>query len=101
MRECVPARQAVGDALGYRALGDENSIAEVWRRLNTDHAARPTLSVLAREGPFGLLAEARQTGFTPQPTYAGKCHLCWNLRKHLASLALHADILAPDWLYAR
>lgn len=75
------------------------SVEEIWHRLDADHATRPIVSVLAREGPVGLLADARRGGFTPHPTYAAKCHLCWHLRKHLSLTPRHAAILAPDWLY--
>jgi len=79
---------------------DEDSVAEIWRRLDDDHDARPILSVLVRAGPFGLLDEARQSGFVPKRAYAGKCHLCWDIRKHFVWRGLHADILGPQWLYA-
>lgn len=75
------------------------SVAQIWQRLNADHAARPVLGTLARCGPVGLLAPAQAAGFAPQPGYAGKCHLCWDVRRWLALGGLYGDELGPLALY--
>jgi len=70
----------------------EESIAEIWRRVSCDHAARPILSALSQRGPVGLLPLARKVGFAPRERYASKCHLCWEIRAHLASQGLDDEL---------
>ena len=48
---------------------------------------------------FGLLAEAVSTGYVPADGYAGKCQLCWEIRRHFVRKGLHLKELAPLWLY--
>lgn len=75
------------------------SVAQVWQRLNADHATRPVLGTLARCGPVGLVALAQAAGFVPRLGYAGKCHLCWDVRRWLALRGWYADELGPLALY--
>ncbi len=79
---------------------DTQPIADIWRRLEADHARRPIVGRLAESGPAGLLADARAAGFVPQTGYAGKCHLCWDVRRFFALQNLHEGELGPRWLYA-
>jgi len=86
-----------GILLGQVAEGD---VAAAWQRLSADHAARPIVGVLAEKGPCGLSAPARDLGFTPRPGgYAGKCHLCWDIRRFLVRLGHARSELGPEWLY--
>ena len=75
------------------------SIAEIWQRLNADWATRPVLGTLAERGPAGLLPLAQAAGFVPQVGYAGKCHLCWDVRRWLALKGRGGDELGPLALY--
>jgi hypothetical protein len=75
------------------------SVAEVWRRLADEHAARPIVGTLAERGPVGLLDEAVGHGFLPGQGYASKCHLCWDIRRWLVAGGLHLDELQPAWMY--
>ncbi|HUU58898.1 MAG TPA: radical SAM protein [Phycisphaerae bacterium] len=77
----------------------DDSVESIWRRLEADHAERAILGPLASAGPYALMREARQHGFQPRPGYASKCHLCWDIRRRLASRAEHAGELAPLGLY--
>jgi hypothetical protein len=86
----------VGIVLG---LGTRESIPEIWRRLAADRAGRAVLHTLAEKGPVGLLPIARDSAFVPRAGYAGKCHLCWDIRKHLARSGLSRDELGPVWIY--
>jgi len=43
----------------------------------------PLLAEIAAGGPTVLLPLARLSGFAPQATYATKCHLCFDARRHL------------------
>ncbi len=75
------------------------SLAEIWRQLAADFASRPIVGRLASGGPCSLWDEARQYGYTPREGYAGKCHLCWELRQHLASCGRSDDELGPPEQY--
>jgi len=86
----------VGIVLGHASA---ESIGGAWRRLAEDHADREVVGTLARCGPVGLLAAARRTGFVPAEAYAGKCHLCWELRTHLANRREAVGELGPGWVY--
>ena len=79
---------------------EETSVGACWRRLEADHGRRPVVGVLAEVGPVGLLEEARATGFQPERRYAGKCHLCWSIRRHFAGHRRHTDELQPMGVYA-
>ena len=73
--------------------------AEAWRDLADRHAQMPVVSVLARSGPYGLVPTAETLGYRPAPGYAGKCHLCWDVRRFLAGRGGFDDVLAPAWIY--
>ncbi|MBS3820576.1 MAG: hypothetical protein KGY81_02300 [Phycisphaerae bacterium] len=77
---------------------NEASIADLWQRLERDGASRPVLGRLVESGPVGLLDLAGD--FQPEPVgYAGKCHLCWAVRRHLARRGENSDEIGPAWVY--
>ena len=76
-----------------------SSVAELWRQLDEGHARRPIVGVLAARGPAGLLEAAAASGFEASEGYVGHCHLCWELRRHFVRRGLHAEELAPAWIY--
>lgn len=78
---------------------DRQTVGELWRDLVSNHAERPILGELAREGPVGLLSLAEKTGYRPQAGYAGKCHLCYDLRRHLFAHATAPAELGPGSFY--
>jgi hypothetical protein len=60
----------------------------------------PLVEILVQAGPFGLYQFARQE-FAYQPLaggYAGKCHLCVDVRSHLFQFGLFQE-LAPAGFY--
>ncbi len=74
------------------------SIEQLWRRLERDHASRPVLGPLIEGGPVELLR--RRAGLAVSPAgYASKCHLCWSLRKQLAERGEYAEEISPTWVY--
>jgi len=87
----------------------EKSVAAVWQRLNSAFGngspdqrrddTCPVLSVLVSSGSIGLLTLARREGFVPAGQYAGKCHLCWDIRRFLAEQGAYQQELGPGWLY--
>ncbi len=48
-----------------------------------DPDAHPIISVLAREGPSGLLKLAQRHGYSPASRYVDGCHLCYEVRRFL------------------
>ena len=77
----------------------EPGVADIWRRLDADYADRPVVGTLVRHGPAGLLVEAEACGFVAREGYAGKCQLCWELRRWLIRRGRHGDELGPAWMY--
>lgn len=75
------------------------TVAGIWRGLSDDPGSHPLAAILADHGPLGLLDLAVRHGYRPRDGYAGKCHLCWELRKHLARQGVWPDELSPAWLY--
>ena len=85
-----------GIVLG-RATGDD-PIDAVLGRWRLDRS--PLIALLVEGGPKRLLAEAIRRGFEIAPQgYAGKCHLCWAVRSHLARVGAGGDALGPESLY--
>jgi len=65
-----------------KLFGQEaKSLDELW--CGFDWREHPILSVLVRAGPVGLLDLAMPLGYRPSPGYAGKCHLCYEIRRFL------------------
>lgn len=75
------------------------SVAEIWHCLDLDHATRPIVGTLARAGPVGLLDAARAAGYAPRSGYAGKCHLCWDVRQWFVLKGMHKAELGPAAVY--
>ncbi len=74
----------VGIVVG-NVLRDSASV--IWDRLNAEWSAMPVLGPLCQRGPAGLLDAAQEAGFVPRKVgYAGKCQLCYHLRRYLAGL---------------
>jgi hypothetical protein len=96
-----PAGRIMPGTCAGIVLGSAGSqpIVRIWRQLDRDHASRPVVGRLAAAGPFGLLRDAAQAGFRPRAAYAGKCHLCWDVRRWLVRQGLHPGELGPAWLY--
>ena len=61
----------------------------------------PLIETLIEHGPYGLYQSAVESGYAQLPAgYAGKCHLCVDLRRHLQS-AFSYSILQPAGFYAQ
>jgi len=75
------------------------SVADVWRRLAGDYSRRPVVAALASGGPVALMEQAGASGYVPRDGYAGKCHLCWDVRRHLVAHGSCLEELGPQWIY--
>jgi len=63
-------------------------------------AADSPLALLAEGGPKRLLDLAARSGFQADPQgYAGPCHLCWMVRKHLVGRGAGGETLRPARVY--
>lgn len=85
-----------GLVLGRATAGTPlDDLVRSWRPADS-----PRLARLVSGGPSALLAEARRHGFTPDPAgYAGPCHLCWMIRRHLVRTGAAGCDLGPVALY--
>lgn len=86
-----------GIILGRAGQGEP--IAAIWRKLYDEHAAMEVIGPLASRGPVALLELARPMGYQEQPGYAGKCHLCYHVRKWLFDNGHYPGRLGPAALY--
>jgi hypothetical protein len=60
----------------------------------------PLVAALVEGGPARLLDVAARSGFRPDGAgYAGKCHLCWSIRRHLVGRGGGDPSLEPAALY--
>jgi hypothetical protein len=74
---------------------------DIWADLNAEFDRLAVVGELSRRGPVGLLEAARDHGFVPRPEgYAGKCQLCFHLRRHLRRSGAYAAALGPADVYA-
>jgi hypothetical protein len=62
-----------------------------------DCHAHPILSVIAKEGPIGLLRDATSRGFKKRQRFIDECHLCYEMRKFL--MHYYPQHLAPADCY--
>lgn len=76
----------------------EQSVGEIRRRLESDYASRPVTGVLAASGPIGL-AETSGLAELARGRFAGKCALCWQVRRRRVICGQGGEELAPKWLY--
>lgn len=71
---------------GGLSVGDWRNLAEVLSEFRSGRYP-PLIDILVSDGPYGLFTMAhREYGYQPlRYGYAGKCHLCVDVRKHLGS----------------
>lgn len=85
---------------GGLRLGDWHDLEGVIKAVREEDAPQ-MIDLLVREGPYGLYVQGRKK-FAYQPLkqgYAGKCHLCVDVRKHLTQAGAYPDTLAPKQFY--
>ena len=93
------------DAYGYVSswicsgivLGNalETPLSQIVTRGLAEHP--PLVQDLVAHGPGAMLPMAARHGFRPRGRYAGKCHLCWNVRE--AIYKHYPELFAPEELY--
>lgn len=75
----------------------EQSLAEIWRRFDPQRDA--FFKTLFAAGPAGLLEQAQAQGYQAQELYAGKCHLCTQIRQFFLAQGQHGGIIGPRDCY--
>jgi len=76
---------------------NQQSLENIW--LNFDPAKNEIINILCESGPVGLLEKAKDQGFTPKALYAGKCHLCTNIRQFFFNGGLFKTTIGPRACY--
>ena len=81
-------------------LGNVNRrpLEDIWRTYHP--SANDLTSVLCEKGPYGLLADAKRQGYRELPAYAGKCHLCTDVRRFLFRTGMYGSVVGPGECYA-
>ena len=75
----------------------KTNLDEIWQKWQP--ANDKVIERLFQAGPVGLLDEAVRVGYKPFERYAGKCHLCTNIRKFLFSKGLYTATIGPAECY--
>lgn len=75
-------------------------VATIWQRLDRGYDDMDVIGTLARSGPAGLAALALARGYKERSAgYAGKCHVCWDVRRWLFEKGHWPDQLGPASVY--
>jgi MoaA/NifB/PqqE/SkfB family radical SAM enzyme len=80
-------------------VGNVNTtpLEDIWRRLTPGQD--PLLQTLCERGPYGLLAEAEDTGYQRLAKYADKCHLCTHVRQFWFEKGCQTSVVGPPECY--
>ena len=77
-----------------------DGVAQAWQTLARKHEAMPVVAALAAGGPTCLARQASALGYVPRPEgYAGRCHLCWHVRRWLWQAGHFRESLGPARVY--
>jgi MoaA/NifB/PqqE/SkfB family radical SAM enzyme len=74
------------------------SVREIWQGLNEQWADDPLLGGLCQRGPAAL-AEPLAESSDAVGLFAGKCHLCYQMRRHLFDGGRFSSRLGPSFAY--
>jgi hypothetical protein len=95
----VFAGTCAGIVLGRVGCESGMDLEELWRRF--DYRSHPVFSRLVGGGPVGLSRWACGQGFEPAAGYAGKCHLCYEVRRWLYERGELLEWLGPGRSYGQ
>jgi len=88
----------VGIVVGNVLSEPANTLDHLWSGL--DFRNHPILSVLVEQGPVGLVSMAKSLGYPVRSGgYAGKCHLCFDIRRYLYQTKQFGSALGPALCY--
>ncbi|MFH1370208.1 MAG: radical SAM protein [Planctomycetota bacterium] len=72
-------------------------LAEIWQNWRPENDR--VIETLFNSGPAGLLDEAIKLGYKPKGLYAGKCHLCTDIRQFFFDKDLCKSTVGPAECY--
>jgi len=75
----------------------ERSLPGIWREFDPQRDA--FFETLFQAGPCGLLEQAQKQEYQVEDVYAGKCHLCTQVRTFLSKHGLYEGIIGPSEYY--
>jgi MoaA/NifB/PqqE/SkfB family radical SAM enzyme len=75
----------------------KTNLNEIWQNWQPDNDK--VIKRLFQAGPAGLLDEAVRDGYKPFERYAGKCHLCTNIRQFFFGKGLYKSTIGPAECY--
>jgi len=87
----------VGIVLGRLERDKPEELGELWCRF--DWRRHPVIRTLVEQGPVGLAEQLKPAGFVPRKAYAGKCQLCFEVRRFCRSRGRWTDWLGPANCY--
>lgn len=70
---------------------------EIWKRF--DLRNKDFVKMVFKSGPAGLIEMAEKSGYQTKKLYAGKCHLCTDIRAFLLKRKCMPDIIGPVSCY--
>ena len=90
-----------GIILGRADVPAGCTVADVWHELRANWPDHPLVSALAAGGSYELMQRVKRLGYEELSTgYAGKCHLCWHVRKFLSDRGHWPRHVGPSACYA-
>ena len=78
---------------------NERSLEDIWK--NFDPEKNEFFDVLFKDSPAGLVNKAAEMGYHVKDAYAGKCHLCTDLRLFFFDNGQFRHIIGPSDCYGR
>ena len=76
---------------------NEQPLDEVWLKFHSSN--NEIIETLFNQGPTGLLQRAVNLGYKKREAYAGKCHLCSDIRRFFFEKGLYKSAIGPAQCY--
>jgi len=76
---------------------NQKPLMNIWQEF--DPATHPLVADLCQGGPTALIHLAEEQGYKIRPKYAGKCHLCTDLRQFFFDKGQKLPIIGPSECY--
>jgi len=70
---------------------------KIWQQFHP--SGNPVICTLFNSGPAKLSEKSEEFGYKTMPAYAGKCHLCTQVRKFLFDLGKEKSTVGPQECY--
>ena len=76
---------------------NQTPLEDIWKQF--DPRSGDLISTLFNKGPCGLLAEDEELRYERAESYAGKCHLCTDIRQFFRDNGVEDSIIGPAECY--